>query len=117
MYFVNILCFTNLQVKLTVFWQYMKAVGLVTSLVICFLYGCQNAAAIGANVWLSDWTNEPVINGTQHNTSMRVGVYAALGLLQGKSVSPVNTVKIFSCTLAEQRGEYWEKHNNSHRGL
>nr|XP_042697003.1 voltage-dependent T-type calcium channel subunit alpha-1G isoform X14 [Chrysemys picta bellii] len=70
-------------VKLTVFWQYMKAVGLVTSLVICFLYACQNAAAIGANVWLSDWTNEPVINGTQHNTSMRVGVYAALGLLQG----------------------------------
>ncbi|NXX57592.1 MRP3 protein, partial [Scopus umbretta] len=72
-----------LQVKLTVFWQYMKAVSPVLSLVICFLYCCQNAAAIGANVWLSDWTNEPVINGTQHNTSMRIGVYAALGLLQG----------------------------------
>ncbi|KFP32343.1 Canalicular multispecific organic anion transporter 2, partial [Colius striatus] len=70
-------------VKLTVFWQYMKAVGPVISLVICFLYCCQNAAAIGANVWLSDWTNEPVINGTQHNTAMRIGVYAALGLLQG----------------------------------
>ncbi|NWW91047.1 MRP3 protein, partial [Rhynochetos jubatus] len=72
-----------LQVKLTVFWQYMKAVGPVISLVICLLYCCQNAAAIGANVWLSDWTNEPVINGTQHNTAMRIGVYAALGLLQG----------------------------------
>ncbi|NWT45609.1 MRP3 protein, partial [Chroicocephalus maculipennis] len=72
-----------LQVKLTVFWQYVKAVGPVISLVICFLYCCQNAAAIGANVWLSDWTNEPVINGTQHNTAMRIGVYAALGLLQG----------------------------------
>uniref|UniRef100_A0A8C2UFP9 ATP binding cassette subfamily C member 3 n=1 Tax=Coturnix japonica TaxID=93934 RepID=A0A8C2UFP9_COTJA len=72
-----------LQVKLTVFWQYMKAVSPVISLIICFLYCCQNAAAIGANVWLSDWTNEPVINGTQHNTSMRIGVYAALGLLQG----------------------------------
>ncbi|XP_074870252.1 ATP-binding cassette sub-family C member 3 isoform X2 [Carettochelys insculpta] len=71
------------RVKLSVFWQYMKAVGVVTSLVICFLYICQNAAAIGANVWLSDWTNEPVINGTQQNTSMRLGVYAALGLLQG----------------------------------
>ncbi|NXT78795.1 MRP3 protein, partial [Zapornia atra] len=71
-----------LQVKLTVFWQYMKAVSPVLSLVICFLYCCQNAAAIGANVWLSDWTNEPVINGTQHNTAMRIGVYAALGLLQ-----------------------------------
>ncbi|KFO11952.1 Canalicular multispecific organic anion transporter 2, partial [Balearica regulorum gibbericeps] len=70
-------------VKLTVFWQYVKAVGPVISLVICFLYCCQNAAAIGANVWLSDWTNEPVINGTQHNTAMRIGVYAALGLLQG----------------------------------
>ncbi|NXW50872.1 MRP3 protein, partial [Nyctiprogne leucopyga] len=72
-----------LQVKLTVFWQYMKAVSPVISSVICFLYCCQNAAAIGANVWLSDWTNEPVINGTQHNTAMRIGVYAALGLLQG----------------------------------
>ncbi|KAM9537342.1 ATP-binding cassette sub-family C member 3 [Guaruba guarouba] len=71
------------RVKLTVFWQYMKAVGPVISLVICFLYCCQNAAAIGANVWLSDWTNEPVINETQHNTAMRIGVYAALGLLQG----------------------------------
>ncbi|KFP82105.1 Canalicular multispecific organic anion transporter 2, partial [Acanthisitta chloris] len=70
-------------VKLTVFWQYMKAVGPAISLVICLLYCCQNAAAIGANVWLSDWTNEPVINGTQHNTGMRIGVYAALGLLQG----------------------------------
>uniref|UniRef100_A0A8C0EXC5 Canalicular multispecific organic anion transporter 2 n=1 Tax=Bubo bubo TaxID=30461 RepID=A0A8C0EXC5_BUBBB len=70
-------------VKLTVFWQYMKAVSPIISLVICFLYCCQNAAAIGANVWLSDWTNEPVINGTQHNTAMRIGVYAALGLLQG----------------------------------
>ncbi|XP_030317744.1 canalicular multispecific organic anion transporter 2 isoform X2 [Calypte anna] len=70
-------------VKLSVFWQYMKAVSPVLSLVICFLYCCQNAVAIGANVWLSDWTNEPVINGTQHNTTMRIGVYAALGLLQG----------------------------------
>ncbi|OXB77004.1 UNVERIFIED_CONTAM: hypothetical protein H355_014826 [Colinus virginianus] len=70
-------------VKLTVFWQYMKAVSPVVSLIICFLYCCQNAASIGANVWLSDWTNEPVINGTQHNTSMRIGVYAALGFLQG----------------------------------
>ncbi|NWU77023.1 MRP3 protein, partial [Onychorhynchus coronatus] len=72
-----------LQVKLSVFWQYMKAVSPVLSLAICLLYCCQNAASIGANVWLSDWTNEPVVNGTQHNTAMRIGVYAALGLLQG----------------------------------
>ncbi|XP_072502792.1 ATP-binding cassette sub-family C member 3 isoform X1 [Notamacropus eugenii] len=70
-------------VKLSVFWAYAKAVGLFTSMTVCFLYTCQSAAAIGANIWLSDWTNEPVINGTQSNTSLRLGVYAALGLLQG----------------------------------
>ncbi|KAM8945709.1 ATP-binding cassette sub-family C member 3 [Pelodytes ibericus] len=71
------------RVKMTVFWQYIKAVGLIVSFFICFLYCCQNAAAIGANVWLSEWTNEPIIDGMQQNTQMRVGVYAALGLLQG----------------------------------
>uniref|UniRef100_A0A8C6XH06 ABC-type glutathione-S-conjugate transporter n=1 Tax=Naja naja TaxID=35670 RepID=A0A8C6XH06_NAJNA len=70
-------------VKFTVFWQYMKAVGPVISLLICFLYSCQNGASIGANVWLSAWTNDPVINGTQQNVNMRIGVYAALGILQG----------------------------------
>ncbi|NXA36024.1 MRP3 protein, partial [Eudromia elegans] len=82
----NHLWCVTLQVKLAVFWQYMKAVSPVISLIICFLYCCQNAAAIGANVWLSDWTNEPVVNGTQLNTTMRIGVYAALGLLQGTLV-------------------------------
>uniref|UniRef100_A0A4X2LYS7 ATP binding cassette subfamily C member 3 n=1 Tax=Vombatus ursinus TaxID=29139 RepID=A0A4X2LYS7_VOMUR len=70
-------------VKLSVFWAYAKAVGLCISVTVCFLYTCQSAAAIGANIWLSDWTNEPVINGTQSNTSLRLGVYAALGILQG----------------------------------
>ncbi|XP_041078301.1 ATP-binding cassette sub-family C member 3-like isoform X2 [Polyodon spathula] len=71
------------RVKLQVFWEYMKAVGPVLCVFICFLYCCQNAAAIGANVWLSDWTSDSVVNGTQTETSMRVGVYAALGLTQG----------------------------------
>ncbi|XP_072415092.1 ATP-binding cassette sub-family C member 3 isoform X2 [Chiloscyllium punctatum] len=71
------------RVKLIVFWQYLKAVGPFISVVICFLYCCQNAAAIGANFWLSDWTNDPAFNRTQHRTYMRVGVYAALGFTQG----------------------------------
>uniref|UniRef100_A0A4W5LDS1 ATP-binding cassette, sub-family C (CFTR/MRP), member 3 n=1 Tax=Hucho hucho TaxID=62062 RepID=A0A4W5LDS1_9TELE len=66
-----------------VFWEYAKAVGPLLSLVICFLYGCQSAAAIGANVWLSQWTNDAAQNVTQENVSMRVGVYAALGFAQG----------------------------------
>ncbi|XP_035260765.1 canalicular multispecific organic anion transporter 2 isoform X2 [Anguilla anguilla] len=71
------------RVKLKVFWEYAKAVGPLLSIFICFLYGCQNAAAIGANIWLSQWTNDSGLNQTEQNTQMRVGVYAALGLTQG----------------------------------
>lgn len=66
------------------FWEYVKAVGPLLTLCICFLYGCQNAAAIGANIWLSQWTNDAAQNMTQENVSMRVGVYAALGITQGE---------------------------------
>ncbi|XP_064806656.1 ATP-binding cassette sub-family C member 3 isoform X3 [Oncorhynchus masou masou] len=71
------------RVKSKVFWEYAKAVGPLLSLFICFLYGCQSAASIGANVWLSQWTNDAAQNVTQENVSMRVGVYAALGMAQG----------------------------------
>uniref|UniRef100_A0A8C2BL41 ATP-binding cassette, sub-family C (CFTR/MRP), member 3 n=1 Tax=Cyprinus carpio TaxID=7962 RepID=A0A8C2BL41_CYPCA len=71
------------RVKLKVYWEYAKAVGPLLSLFICFLYGCQSATSIGANFWLSEWTNDALQNGTQHRASTRVGVYAALGLSQG----------------------------------
>uniref|UniRef100_A0A8C7QKM1 Uncharacterized protein n=1 Tax=Oncorhynchus mykiss TaxID=8022 RepID=A0A8C7QKM1_ONCMY len=71
------------RVKSKVFWEYAKAVGPLLTLFICFLYGCQSAAAIGANIWLSQWTNDAAQNMTQENVSMRVGVYAALGITQG----------------------------------
>eukprot|EP00070_Physeter_catodon_P001800 XP_007103614.1 canalicular multispecific organic anion transporter 2 [Physeter catodon] len=70
-------------VKLSVFWDYARAVGLCATLVIFLLHGGQSAAAVGANVWLSAWTGEAAVNGQQNNTSQRLGVYAALGILQG----------------------------------
>uniref|UniRef100_A0A4W4EQB9 ATP-binding cassette, sub-family C (CFTR/MRP), member 3 n=1 Tax=Electrophorus electricus TaxID=8005 RepID=A0A4W4EQB9_ELEEL len=45
-------------VKFSVYWDYAKAVGPLLSLFICFLYAGQSAAAIGANIWLSQWTND-----------------------------------------------------------
>ncbi|CAL9707790.1 unnamed protein product [Knipowitschia caucasica] len=71
------------KVKVTVYLEYARAVGLVLSVVICLLYGCQSAAAIGANIWLSVWTNDAATNHTQERVHMRVGVYAALGIAQG----------------------------------
>ncbi|CAJ1081110.1 canalicular multispecific organic anion transporter 2 isoform X2 [Xyrichtys novacula] len=71
------------RVKSKVYLEYAKAVGPLLSVFICFLYCCQSAAAIGANVWLSQWTNDASRNQTQENVNMRVGVYAALGIAQG----------------------------------
>uniref|UniRef100_A0A8C4I5F0 ATP-binding cassette, sub-family C (CFTR/MRP), member 3 n=1 Tax=Dicentrarchus labrax TaxID=13489 RepID=A0A8C4I5F0_DICLA len=71
------------RVKAKVYLEYAMAVGPLLSVFICFLYGCQSAASIGANIWLSEWTNDASKNQTQENVPMRVGVYAALGIAQG----------------------------------
>lgn len=71
------------RVKTKVYLEYAKAVGPLLSVFICFLYGCQNAASIGSNIWLSEWTNDAARNATKENLNMRVGVYAALGTAQG----------------------------------
>ncbi|XP_006833709.1 PREDICTED: canalicular multispecific organic anion transporter 2 [Chrysochloris asiatica] len=70
-------------VKMNVFWDYIKAIGLCTMLFICLLHMGQSAAIIGANIWLSAWTNEATMGGHQNNTSWRLSVYASLGILQG----------------------------------
>ncbi|XP_017339262.2 ATP-binding cassette sub-family C member 3 isoform X2 [Ictalurus punctatus] len=71
------------RVKLKVYWEYVKAVGPLMSLLICFLYGAQSAAAIGANIWLTVWTGDTNKSTRTDDVPMRVGVYAALGFTQG----------------------------------
>ncbi|CDQ76105.1 unnamed protein product [Oncorhynchus mykiss] len=92
------------RVKSKVFWEYVKAVGPLLSLFICFLYGCQSAASIGANVWLSQWTNDAAQNVTQENVSMRVGVYAALGMAQDFAV--YMTIVCFTLLLYDANYEW-----------
>ncbi|XP_051994834.1 multidrug resistance-associated protein 1 isoform X3 [Xyrauchen texanus] len=74
------------RVKLAVFWEYMKAIGLPLSCFSIFLFFCHHLSSLGSNYWLSLWTDDPVINGTQPNREMRLGVYGALGLSQGIAV-------------------------------
>uniref|UniRef100_A0A8C1M6N8 ABC-type glutathione-S-conjugate transporter n=1 Tax=Cyprinus carpio TaxID=7962 RepID=A0A8C1M6N8_CYPCA len=50
---------------------------------IVFLYAFQQAASLSYNYWLSLWADQPVINGTQLNTDLKLGVYGALGFAQG----------------------------------
>ncbi|XP_026771847.2 multidrug resistance-associated protein 1 isoform X2 [Pangasianodon hypophthalmus] len=74
------------RVKLAVFWEYMKAIGVCLSIFSIFLFLAHHVASLGSNYWLSLWTDDPVINGTQPNRDMRLGVYGALGLTQGIAV-------------------------------
>ncbi|XP_078692715.1 multidrug resistance-associated protein 1-like isoform X6 [Branchiostoma floridae x Branchiostoma belcheri] len=73
------------RVKASVFVEYIKSVGIVLSVIICLLYCAQNAASIYSNIWLSEWSNDQPINGTQDTAKrdLRLGVYGALGIAQG----------------------------------
>ncbi|XP_054570748.1 multidrug resistance-associated protein 1 [Eptesicus fuscus] len=71
------------QVKLSVYWDYMKAIGLFISFLSIFLFLCNHVAALSSNYWLSLWTDDPIVNGTQEHTKVRLSVYGALGFFQG----------------------------------
>ncbi|XP_052536065.1 multidrug resistance-associated protein 1 isoform X1 [Tympanuchus pallidicinctus] len=74
------------RVKATVYWEYMKAIGLYISFLSIFLFMCNHIASLASNYWLSLWTDDPVVNGTQQYTNVRLGVYGALGISQGIAV-------------------------------
>uniref|UniRef100_A0A8C0R6T9 Multidrug resistance-associated protein 1 n=1 Tax=Canis lupus dingo TaxID=286419 RepID=A0A8C0R6T9_CANLU len=74
------------QVKLSVYWDYMKAIGLFISFLSIFLFLCNHVASLVSNYWLSLWTDDPIVNGTQEHTKIRLSVYGALGISQGITV-------------------------------
>ncbi|XP_031148395.1 multidrug resistance-associated protein 1 isoform X2 [Sander lucioperca] len=74
------------QVKLSVFWAYLKAIGVLLSCISLLLFIGHHMASLFSNYWLSLWTDDPVVNGTQPDRMMRLGVYGALGLSQGVAV-------------------------------
>uniref|UniRef100_A0A8B9S0C9 Multidrug resistance-associated protein 1 n=1 Tax=Accipiter nisus TaxID=211598 RepID=A0A8B9S0C9_9AVES len=67
----------------SLYWDYMKAIGLFISFLSILLFMCNHIASLASNYWLSLWTDDPVINGTQQYTNVRLGVYGALGISQG----------------------------------
>lgn len=79
--------FFSIQVKFSVYIQYMRAIGWGYAAMVFLFYFTQNIAFIGQNLWLSDWTNDAVeyYNITYPNwkRDTRVGVFGALGVAQG----------------------------------
>uniref|UniRef100_A0A8C9TPS6 ABC-type glutathione-S-conjugate transporter n=1 Tax=Scleropages formosus TaxID=113540 RepID=A0A8C9TPS6_SCLFO len=80
------------KVKLEMYMEYFKTIGLALILPIIFLYAFQQAASLAYNYWLSMWADDPIVNGTQIDTDMKLGIYGALGFAQG--------VAIFGTTVA-----------------
>ena len=85
----------SLQVKLSVFFAYLKSIGVLLSMVIILFYVLYNVASVYSNIWLSEWSNDlPIrVNGTNGTViemvdtdkrDLRLGVYGALGFLQGR---------------------------------
>nr|XP_033799380.1 canalicular multispecific organic anion transporter 1 [Geotrypetes seraphini] len=73
------------KVKFSLYLNYLRAVGWCYSFWICANFVGQNAAFVGQNVWLSEWTKDSVDypNGTSASQrDMRVGVFGALGVAQ-----------------------------------
>lgn len=80
------------QVKAHVVKSLMKAFGLVPAIAAIILLFLYNGAGVSANIWLSVWTSDSLLRNTtnfgssefHHKTLVYVGVYAALGLSQGR---------------------------------
>ncbi|NWW67276.1 MRP6 protein, partial [Ifrita kowaldi] len=81
---------------------YLEAAGpaLCASAVLAF--ACQQAVAFSRGYWLSLWTADPVHNGTQQHTELRVGVFGALGVVQA--------LGRFACTAAVLLGGVLASH-------
>ncbi|NXC38211.1 MRP1 protein, partial [Penelope pileata] len=77
------------RVNTSIYAAYLRAMGLPLCAYIILLFTCQQAVSFFRGYWLSMWTDDPVQNGTQQHTALRVGVFGALGVIQalGRFVS------------------------------
>ncbi|CAG7831109.1 unnamed protein product [Allacma fusca] len=72
------------SVKASVYVHYLKAVGWSMTFLTMFLNLIFQGFSVGSNIWLSVWSNENTLNGTQNvdKRDLYLGVYAGLGVGQ-----------------------------------
>ncbi|CAM4621368.1 unnamed protein product [Leuciscus chuanchicus] len=90
------------RVKLEMYIEYFRTIGLPLIVSIVFLYAFQQAASLSNNYWLSLWADQPVINGTQLNTDLKLGVYGALGVAQGIAIFGTTVAISLGCIIASR---------------
>ena len=85
------------QVSRSVYWLYIKSLGVTLSCGMLVFFLLSQVASIYSNVWLSEWTSDPLLmNTTVSNTSqfanrqnLYLSVYGAVSGAQGTTVIQV----------------------------
>uniref|UniRef100_A0A8C6P277 ABC-type glutathione-S-conjugate transporter n=1 Tax=Nothobranchius furzeri TaxID=105023 RepID=A0A8C6P277_NOTFU len=95
-------CAVSSQVRLEMYKKYFKTIGLAIIILIVFLYAFQQGASLAYNYWLSMWADDPVVNGTQLDTDLKLAVFGALGFAQGIAIFGT-TVAISICGIIASR--------------
>uniref|UniRef100_A0A665TW33 ABC-type glutathione-S-conjugate transporter n=1 Tax=Echeneis naucrates TaxID=173247 RepID=A0A665TW33_ECHNA len=90
------------RVRLEMYKKYFKTIGLAIIIPIVFLYAFQQGASLAYNYWLSMWADDPVVNGTQIDTDLKLAVFGALGFVQGIAIFGT-TVAISICGIIASR--------------
>uniref|UniRef100_A0A8D3D6H4 ABC-type glutathione-S-conjugate transporter n=1 Tax=Scophthalmus maximus TaxID=52904 RepID=A0A8D3D6H4_SCOMX len=70
-----ILLFSCRQVKLQMYREYFKTIGLTFIMTIVFLCAFQQAASLAYNYWLSLWADDLPVNGTGSNHELKLSVW------------------------------------------
>ncbi|CAG7836472.1 unnamed protein product, partial [Allacma fusca] len=71
-------------VKLSVYLDYFRAAGWGMTFLTFLFYMFSLGLSVGSNMWLTVWSEEPIINGTISTSrrDMYLGIYGTLGALQ-----------------------------------
>ncbi|XP_036597659.1 multidrug resistance-associated protein 6 isoform X2 [Trichosurus vulpecula] len=70
------------RVNAVLYLDYLRAVGAPICLSVMFLFLCQQLVSFSRGYWLGLWADDPITNGTQQHTGLRVGVFGLLGCFQ-----------------------------------
>lgn len=83
-----------LQVKLQVYREYFRTIGLTFIMTVVLLSAFQQAASLAYNYWLRLWADHSTVNGTGSEPALKLGVFAALGITQGRNYQLCSQVSL-----------------------